>query len=64
MAPVFKIPFAVINPVDVSVVVSIDELFNVVIVSLPWAVGYVKKNSSLLFQKLKNLLTLLGKNLD
>ena len=36
-------PFAVIRPEDVRVVVSIDELFNVAMVSLPWAVGYVKK---------------------
>ena len=41
--PVFEIPFAVRRPVDVNVDVFIDELFNVVIVSLPWAVGYVKK---------------------
>ena len=38
-----KPPFAVIKPDDVSVAVSIDELFKVAIVSLPWAVGYVKK---------------------
>ena len=41
--PVFEIPFAVRSPVDVSVDVDIDELFNVVMVSSPWAVGYVKK---------------------
>ena len=36
-------PDVVISPVDVNVDVFIDELFNVVIVSLPWAVGYDKK---------------------
>ena len=39
----FEIPFDVISPVDVSVDVDIDELFNVEMVSSPWAVGYVKK---------------------
>ena len=33
--PVFEIPFDVMSPVDVSVDVDIDELFNVEIVSAP-----------------------------